>query len=93
MEQAERILATARADASAAADQAKLDLKESVARRMAAAEERILTAQASAEKEVRDAAIKVAIAAASEVISNQLSATDANKLIDLGISEIENKLH
>ena len=93
MEQAERILATARADAAAAADQAKTDLTESVARRMAAAEERISTAQASAEKEVRDAAIKVAIEAASEVISNQLSAPDANKLIDLGISEIENKLH
>jgi F-type H+-transporting ATPase subunit b len=93
MEQAERILATARADAAAAADQAKTDLTESVARRMAAAEERISTAQASAEKEVRDAAIKVAIEAASEVISNQLTAPDANKLIDLGISEIENKLH
>jgi len=93
MEQAERILATARADAAAAADQAKTDLTESVARRMAAAEERISTAQASAEKEVRDAAIKVAIEAASEVISNQLSAPDANKLIDLGISEIEKKLH
>ena len=42
---------------------------------------------------MRDAAIKVAIEAASEVISNQLSAPDANKLIDLGISEIEKKLH
>ena len=41
----------------------------------------------------RDAAIKVAIAAASEVISAQLSATEANKLIDSGISEIESKLH
>ena len=93
MEQAERILETAKADAASAAEQAKLDLKESVLRRMAAAEERISTAQAAAEKEVRDAAIKVAIAAASEVISEQLSATEADKLIDTGISEIESKLH
>jgi len=93
MEQAERILETAKADAASAAEQAKLDLKESVLRRMAAAEERISTAQAAAKKEVRDAAIKVSIAAASEVISEQLSATEANKLIDTGISEIESKLH
>ena len=93
MEQADRILETAKADAASATEQAKLDLKDSVSRRMAAAEERISTAQAAAEKEVRDAAIKVAIAAASEVISAQLSATEANKLIDAGISEIENKLH
>jgi len=93
MEQAERILETAKADAASATEQAKLDLKDSVSRRMAAAEERISTAQAAAEKEVRDAAIKVAIAAASEVISAQLSATEANKLIDSGISEIESKLH
>ena len=93
MEQAERILETAKADAAAATEQAKLDLKVSVSRRMAAAEERISTAQAAAEKEVRDAAIKVAIAAASEVIAEQLSATEANKLIDTGISEIESKLH
>ena len=93
MEQAERILETAKADAASAAEQAKLDLKESVLRRMAAAEERISTAQAAAKKEVRDAAIKVSIAAASEVISEQLSATEADKLIYTGISEIESKLH
>ena len=40
MEQAERILETAKADAALATEQAKLDLKESVSRRMAAAEER-----------------------------------------------------
>jgi hypothetical protein len=90
---AERILETAKADASSAAEQAKIDLKDSVARRMAAAEERISTAQASAEKEVRDAAIKVAIAAASEVVAKQLTSADSNKLIDAGILEIENKLH
>ena len=59
---------------------------------MAAAEERISTAQASAEK-VRDAAIKVAIAAASEVVAKQLTSAESNKLIDAGIIEIENKLH
>ena len=42
---------------------------------------------------MRDAAIKVAIAAASEVVAKQLTAADSNKLIDAGILEIENKLH
>ena len=77
---AERILEAAKADAALSTEQAKLDLKESVSRRMAAAEAHS-TAQAAAEKEVRDAAIKVAIATASEVISEQLSASEANSLL------------
>ena len=47
MEQAERILETAKADAASATEQAKLDLKESVSRRMAAAEERISNCSSS----------------------------------------------
>ena len=42
---------------------------------------------------MRDAAIKVAIAAASEVVAKQLTSAESNKLIDAGIIEIENKLH
>ena len=92
-EQAARIVEGAKAEAEAAAAQAKVDLANSVARRMAAAEDQIASAQAAAEKDVRDAAINVAIGAAREVIAAQLTAAAANKLIDAAISDVEDKFH
>jgi len=92
-EQAARIVEGAKAEAEAAAEQAKADLANSVARRMAAAEDQIASAQAAAEKDVRDAAVNVAISAARDVIAAQLTATAANKLIDAAISDVEDKLH
>jgi F-type H+-transporting ATPase subunit b len=92
-EQAARIVEGAKAEAEAAADQAKTDLANSLARRMAAAEDQIASAQSAAEKDVRDAAVNVAIAAARDVIAAQLTAAAANKLIDAAISDVEDKLH
>jgi len=92
-EQADRIVAAAREDASAAAEQAKADLEVSIARRLAAAEDQITSAQAAAVKDVRDQAILIAIAAADQVIANQMTATEANKLIDAAISDVDAKLH
>lgn len=92
-EQADRIVAAAREDASAAADKAKDDLKESIARRLAAAEDQISSAQASAIKDVRDQAITIAVAAAKQVIAKQLTAAQGNKLIDAAIDEADAKLH
>ena len=91
--QADRIVAQAKEDATAAAEQAQVDLEASIARRLAAAEEQIASAEASAVKEVRDTAITVAVAAAQEVIAKQTTATSANKLIDDGIAEVASKLH
>ena len=92
-EQAERIVAQAKSDAQAAADQAKEDLKTSIARRLAAAEDQIESAQASAVKEVRDQAVVIAVGAANEVIAKGMSAADGNKLIDAAIAEVDAKLH
>jgi len=64
-----------------------------VARRLAAAEEQIASAQSSAERAVRDKAIKVAVSAARSVIASQMTAASAGKLIDSAISEVEAKLH
>lgn len=91
--QADRIVANAREDAAAAADEAKEDLKKSIARRMAAAEDQIASAQAGAVKEVRDQAILIAVAAAREVIAKQMTAAQANALIDDSINEVGAKLH
>ncbi|MFT5871097.1 MAG: F-type H+-transporting ATPase subunit b, partial [Paracoccaceae bacterium] len=92
-EQSARIVAAAREDAAAAAEQAKEDLKASVARRLQAALDQIASAEAGAVKEVRDTAISVAVAVAAEVLAKQMSATGANQLIDAAISEVEAKLH
>ncbi len=92
-EQAERIVAHAREDASNAAEQAKEDLKASIARRLAAAEDQIASAQSAAVKEVRDQAILIAVAAAKDVIAKQMTAAKGASLIDDAIVQVENKLH
>ena len=91
--QAERIVDAARQDAEVEAAAAKEALLATVERRLAAAQEQIASAQAAAERDVRDQAIKVAIAAAQSVLSAQMTAASANKLIDKAISEVEAKLH
>ena len=91
--QAERIVEHARAEAEEAAAKARDDIKASVARRLAAAEEQIASAQASAVKEVRDTAIQVAVVAAGDVIAKNMTATEGNKLIDEAIGKVGEKLH
>ncbi|KAJ54681.1 ATP F0F1 synthase subunit B [Actibacterium mucosum KCTC 23349] len=92
-EQADRIVAHAKEEAKQAAEQAKVDLQESIARRLAAAEDQIASAEASAVKEVRDTAVTVAVTAAGDVIAKQMNAAAGNKLIDAAIAEVEAKLH
>lgn len=91
--QADKIVAQAKVDAEAAADQARADLERSIERRMASAEDQIASAQAGAIKEVRDQAVSVAIAAARDVIAKQMTAADANKLVDDAIAQVDAKLH
>lgn len=91
--QADRIVATAKEEAAAAAEAARADLKTSIARRLAAADDQIASAQASAVKEVRDQAIAIAVAASREVIAKQMTAADSNKLIDDAIAQVDAKLH
>jgi F-type H+-transporting ATPase subunit b len=91
--QADRIIASAKDEAEKAAVQAKADIKASVARRLAAAEDQIASAQAAAVREVRDRAVVVAIGAARDLIAAQMTAADGNKLIDDAISTVEAKLH
>ncbi|SEG09170.1 F-type H+-transporting ATPase subunit b [Jhaorihella thermophila] len=92
-EQADRIVAAAKEDAALVAEQAKADLEKSIQRRLAAAEEQIASAEAAAIKEVRDRAIAIAVAAAGDVIAKQMTAAQANKLIDEAIAEVDAKLH
>ena len=92
-DQADRIVAHAKEEATEAAERAKADLKDSIARRIKAAEEQIASAEASAVKEVRDRAITVAVAVAKDVVAEQMTATQGNKLIDEAIADVGTKLH
>jgi F-type H+-transporting ATPase subunit b len=92
-EQAERIIAKARADAEEASRQAKIDLEASIARRLKAAEDQIASAEASAVRAVRNQAVSVAVAAAGDVIAKNLSATEAGSMIDEAIKVVEARLH
>jgi len=92
-EQAKHIVATAKSEAELAAKQAQEDLKTSIARRLAAAEDQIASAQAAAVKEVRDTAATIAVDVASEVIAKKMTAKDAGGLIDAAIKDVSDKLH
>jgi F-type H+-transporting ATPase subunit b len=92
-EHAQRIVDSAKEEARLAAEQAKEDLKVSIKRRLAAAQDQIESAQSAAVKEVRDQAIQVAVSAAREVIAKQMTAADGNKLIDDAIEQVDAKLH
>jgi len=91
--QADRIVATAKDEAATAAETAKADIANSITRRMAAAEEQIASAKASAIKAVKDQAVVVAVAAAKDVIAAQMDAKAGNALIDAAIADVEAKLH
>jgi len=90
---ANRIVEHARHEAQLAAEQAKVDLEESIARRIAAAEDQIVSAQNSAVKEVRDTAIAVAIAAAGDAIAGSMKDADQQKLLDEAIASVGARLH
>ncbi len=92
-EQSARIVAAAKDEAMAAAKQAKDDLTNSIARRLAAAEEQIASAEASALRQVREKAISVAVAAAADILAKQSTAEAASASIDDAIAQVEAKLH
>ncbi len=92
-EQADRIVSAAREEALAAAAQAKADLKASIARRLASATEQIASAEAAAIRQVREQAVSVAVAAAGDVLSKQMTADAASASIDEAIAKVEARLH
>lgn len=92
-EQADRIVASAKEEATNAATAAKEDIAQSITRRLAAAEEQIASAQAAAVKDVRDQAISVAVGVAKDVMAKQMDAKSAGALIDTSITTVGEKLH
>lgn len=87
------IVAHARVEAEDAAIQASKDLELSIQRRLKSAEEQIQAAQDGAVRAVRNEAIRVAVAAASEVLTNNVTAEAKARMTDEGIAIVGAKLH
>jgi F-type H+-transporting ATPase subunit b len=92
-EQADRIVSAAKDEAMAAAAAAKAELKDAIARRLIAATEQIASAEASAIRQVREQAVSIAVAAAGDVLAEQMTADAASASIDAAIAQVETKLH
>lgn len=92
-EQSERIIASAKEEAQAAAAKAREDLKASIARRLAAAVDQIASAEAKAISAVRERAVQVAVAAAGDVLTGQMTADAASGSIDAAIAQVDARLH
>lgn len=91
--EADEIVKRAKAEATAASEQAQADLQESIARKLCAAEERIAQAESGAMREVRSAAASAATAAAREAIAGGLAPDRADAMLDDGIATIGARLN
>lgn len=93
IKEAAEIVAHAEAEAKRMAVQAEADLKTSLERRRAMAEQKIAQAEAQAIREVREAAVDVAIAAAETILAKQLQGASAGQMMDSAIADAKSKLH
>ncbi len=87
------IVAHARAEAERTAEQAARDLEAALERRHRLALDKIALAESKAVTEVRNTAVDVAIAAARQMLAQELDAPRKNKLIDDAIAELPQRLH
>lgn len=92
-EQADRIVAKAKSDAAQAAEQAKADLAQTIARRLKSAEEQMQAAETAALRQVRNTAVQVAVAAAGEVIASNMSSAQSRAMLNDSIATVEARLH
>jgi F-type H+-transporting ATPase subunit b len=89
---AEAIVAQAKVEAERIAAQSARDLEQALERRQHMAEDRIAQAEAKALAEVRSAAVDVAIAAAREVITQEIDERRGNALLDQAIVTLPQRL-
>lgn len=91
--EAETIVANAESEARQFRENAEKELAASLKRREEIAVEKIAQAEARATKEVRDAAIEVALAATRKLIAEGLSPERAGTLIDEAVKNLPKQLH
>lgn len=93
MQESQDILTRARNEADKLKAQAAKELEERVAAAERQAMERIAAAEEQAKREVHHVAIDVAVAAATQVMADKLSAAQANALIERAIADLPQKFH
>lgn len=93
LKEAEEIVAHSRAEAERTAQQAARDLEAALQRRQQLALEKIALAESKATAEVRNTAVDVAVAAARQILAQNLDAERKGKLIDDAIAELPQRLH
>ena len=91
-EQASEIVARAEREAKDAAERAKEEIAASVELRIKRARDQIESAESAAMTEIRERAVRVAVAAAGEVLQKSLSAEKSESLIDSSIDETVRRL-
>tara|TARA_B100000614_G_C14367505_1_gene419867 strand:- start:44 stop:523 length:480 start_codon:yes stop_codon:yes gene_type:complete len=92
-QEAEDIVKHAREEAELIRQRGHEDLQRHIERRKQLAEEKIAQAEARAVKELRDAAVDIAVSAAERVIEGELDAKRHNDLIERGIEQARKQLH
>jgi F-type H+-transporting ATPase subunit b len=93
LKEAEDIIAHAKSEAERIGRQAAIDLDAMLERRTKQAEEKIAQEEAKAVADVRNTAIDIAIAAARQIIVEQLDARTGGALIDNAIAALPQQLH
>ena len=92
-QEAERIIAQAREEAQRLRAEATEALERTLERRQALAHEKIAQAEADALREVRNAAVDIAIAATAKVIGERLGEDRAAALIDESVEDLPRHLN
>ncbi len=92
-EEAEAIIAQAKAEAERMTAETEAALDEMIARRTAAAETRIAQAEAQALGEVRARATDIAIAASEALLTEQAKGKAAAELIDSSIADVKARIN
>ncbi len=91
--EAQEIVAGAKAEAERLAVEAKVRIEEFVSRRTKMAEVKIAQAEAQAAADVRSAAAEAAVAAAAKVLGEEAKGKLAADLIAKGIDDVRKKLN
>lgn len=92
-QEADAIIASAKAEAERLAEEAQARLEEFVARRTKMAEAKIVQAETQALADVRNAAAEAATAAAEKILTQSVKGQVADKLIAQGIEDVKKKLN
>ena len=92
-EEAEGIVAQAKAEAERIREQAQADLEQALKRREQQALEKIAQAEAEALGEVRNQAVDLAMAASRRLLADNLDEAKAAGLVDDAIKDLSEKLH